>query len=159
METGSFWLSIPVALLAALLVWAGNAGPGLWFAGRLRVVLLGPALEESAKTLLALKLGAWLPGVHLGFGLVEGLWEWLAGRGDRRSLLAAVLTHSALGGLTWYVLGRTGSIWAAVGLAWLVHTAWNGLVWRLAPPASPVTAHPARLLGLSGDRRKGGCRY
>ncbi|MGQ9557837.1 MAG: hypothetical protein ACUVTU_07760 [Desulfurispora sp.] len=144
METGPFWLSIPAALLAALLVWAGNAGLALWFTGRCRVVLLGPALEESTKTLLALALGAWLPGVHLGFGLLEGVWEWRAGRGDRRALLAAVLTHGALGGLTWYVLGWTNSIWPAVLAAWLLHAAWNGLVWRLAPPAGPRAASPAR---------------
>ncbi|WP_018085202.1 hypothetical protein [Desulfurispora thermophila] len=129
------WTSIQVALLAAMLVWLINTRLGPRFACRSRITLLGPAVEEAAKTLLALSLGAWLPGVHLGFGLIEGVWEWLSGRGGRRAALVAVLTHGALGGLTWYVLGRTGSVWPAVCAAWLVHAAWNALVLRLARPA------------------------
>lgn len=128
------WLILPATLPAALLAYSANK----WLVPRFSrygVVLLGPAVEEAAKTLLALSLGAWLPGVHLGFGLIEGVWEWLSGRGGRRAALVAVLTHGALGGLTWYVLGRTGSVWPAVCAAWLVHAAWNALVLRLARPA------------------------
>ncbi|MFZ5591523.1 MAG: hypothetical protein ACOY81_06935 [Bacillota bacterium] len=129
------WTSIQVALLAAMLVWLINTRLGPRFACRSRITLLGPAVEEAAKTLLALSLGAWLPGVHLGFGLIEALWEWRDRRGGLRAALAAVFTHGALGGLTWYVLGRTNSVGLAILLAWGAHAAWNALVLRLARPA------------------------
>ncbi|MDN5327361.1 MAG: hypothetical protein PWP41_2057 [Moorella sp. (in: firmicutes)] len=142
-----FVKTLLVGLSAALCAWLLNRL--LLYLGVQGVpALLGPVIEETLKTGLALAAGASLAGVHSTFGLIEGLWE-LPGRPARTPrgaqaarvrgypaawigpALAAWGGHSFFGLLvllTYTRTGHSGTAWA-VGL--LAHLAWNRAVLAL----------------------------
>jgi hypothetical protein len=94
--------------------------------------VLGPGIEEAAKTGFALAVGAPVVLAHLGFGAVEAVydaWGRRASGENRASGLAAgtmsLLSHSALGIVAREVLVRTGEPLLAVMVASAVHALWN----------------------------------
>ncbi|MGI9860995.1 hypothetical protein SDD30_06375 [Moorella naiadis] len=123
-----------VGFLAALVA-------GLWnqllLGRRVRDVpaALGPFVEEALKTGLALITGTSLPGVHITFGLVEGLWELgrrpMAAGPERSNLtrwgpaLAALGGHTFFGWLAFQAYNRTGQPGLAWAVGFLAHLAWN----------------------------------
>ena len=121
----------------------GRPGPLLAF-------VLGPGVEETAKTGFALAMAAPVLAVHLGFGAVEAVYDasaWLwhgpdpdpepdpgPGReGEPASLSArglaagamSLLSHAAFGVVTQAVLTVTLEPLFAVAAAVLAHAAWN----------------------------------
>ena len=96
---------------------------------------LGPLVEETLKTGLALVTGVSLPGVHSAFGLVEGLWD--LGRRPVKSgpdrgyftrwgpALAALGGHTLFGWLVFLAYNRTGQPGLAWAMGLLAHVAWN----------------------------------
>lgn len=138
-----YWLSVPAGLAAAALSYAINRFALSRLGGR-AVWLAVPALEEAAKTGLALFAGASLTLTHVLFGAVEAVYE-VSGR--HPSLAAAglaLLTHGLLGLLTSALFSRSGSPAVAVASAAVVHTAYNLAV-----------AGPGRGRGRGGGSRGG----
>ncbi|WP_196768277.1 hypothetical protein [Neomoorella thermoacetica] len=107
--------------------------------------LLGPVIEETLKTGLALAAGASLAGVHSTFGLIEGLWELPAGtppgapaapvRGYPGAWIGPALAawggHSFFGLLVLLTYTRTGHPGTAWAMGLLAHLAWNRAVLAL----------------------------
>lgn len=90
-----------------------------------------PWWEEACKTGAALLLGAPIPTVHIAFGLVEMLYDWL--RPSHTGLVVGCLAltgHVATGLLTWSVASRA-PIWLAYVAAALLHMYWNRVVARV----------------------------
>lgn len=120
------------ALFAAL---ARRApGAGRVSAPRSRALVAGavPVVEEAAKDLAALLLQADLWGAHLVFGLVEAVFEGVAGEG--RGWFTGVLGfcgHALFGAATWAALERTGSVWLAAAAGIGLHVTWNAAAFRL----------------------------
>ncbi|MGI6038012.1 MAG: hypothetical protein ACOYD6_07270 [Limnochordia bacterium] len=110
-------------LTAALLAYGANRlVVGLW--GQRAVALLVPAIEELAKTGLAVVMNQPLLGVHIIFGLLEAIYDARKGGQARWSAsLASIVGHGFFGLLT-FSLAR-GSLPLAIGAAWLVHALWN----------------------------------
>lgn len=115
----------------------GRPGPLLAF-------VLGPGVEETAKTGFALAMAAPVLAVHLGFGAVEAVYDasaWLwhgpdpepGPEGEPASLSArglaagamSLLSHAAFGVVTQAVLTVTLEPLFAVAAAVLAHAAWN----------------------------------
>jgi hypothetical protein len=99
--------------------------------GRAAIPALGPALEETLKTGLALAIGASLVGVHSIFGLAEAAWELVFAAGKVKPALAAVAAHTFFGvlvSLTYARFGHTGLAWAS---GFLAHLTWNQIILSL----------------------------
>lgn len=120
-------LALPAILLAVVTSWLLN-GKVLPSLGDQGIALITPLVEETAKTLWAVALGASLVWTHLGFGLVEGLLE-IKRRGIRGIAPGwlALVAHSLLGLLTAGIYGSRGLL-AALAAAYLAHAAWNMVV-------------------------------
>jgi len=103
----------------------GRPGPLLAF-------LLGPGVEEAAKTGFALAMAAPVVVVHLGFGAVEAVYD-VSGRRGRASRsgpgfaagAVSFLSHTAFGALTQAVLALTRQPLLAVTTAAVAHALWN----------------------------------
>ncbi len=121
-------IAVALASGAALLLNRAAAhgarpGPRLAF-------LLGPGVEEAAKTGFALALGAPVVAVHLGFGAAEAVYD---ASGRRASWsgpgLAAgamsVVSHAAFGVVTQVILALARQPLLAVLGAAVVHALWN----------------------------------
>ncbi|WP_347489677.1 hypothetical protein [Desulfoscipio sp. XC116] len=93
------------------------------------IVMMAPAVEESAKSGLALLLDTNVFLAHAVFGGVELVADSLGGRGIWPGLAALVL-HSLLGFATVWLLTYVGVAMAVV-LAALLHGLWNYTAVRL----------------------------
>ncbi|MGE5592970.1 MAG: hypothetical protein ACM3X3_04720 [Betaproteobacteria bacterium] len=104
--------------------------------GPLLALVLGPGVEETAKTGFALAMAAPVVVVHLGFGAVEAVYDASARLGpgggpaslSARGLAAgamSLLSHAAFGAVTQAVLALTLEPFLAVAAAVLVHAVWN----------------------------------
>lgn len=103
--------------------------------------ILGPVIEETLKTGLALTTGASLAGVHSTFGLIEGLWELFGanraglGHGGTGTWMGPALAawggHSFFGLLVLLTYTRTGHAGMAWAMGLLAHLAWNRTVLAL----------------------------
>ncbi|MGE5572311.1 MAG: hypothetical protein ACM3ZU_04730 [Bacteroidota bacterium] len=98
--------------------------------GPLLAFLLGPCVEETAKTGFALALAAPVVLVHVGFGAVEAVYDasgrrasW-SGQGFAAGATGLV-SHAALGILTQVVLGLTRQPLLTVAAAAVAHGLWN----------------------------------
>lgn len=105
-----------------------NARPGALLA-----FVLGPLVEEAAKTGFALAVAAPLVVVHIGFGAAEAAYD-AAGR--RASGIAAgamsLVSHGVFGVVTQQVLTITRQPLAAVLAAAVLHAVWNLVIVALA---------------------------
>lgn len=121
---------LPPGLLAALVALAANRILLHLWRGK-TVPFLGPIIEESSKTGMALLAGVSLVGVHSVFGFVEGSWELMAKPGNLKPALAAWGVHSILGLLVHitYIYSSQGILAWATGC--LLHAGWNRLILTL----------------------------
>ncbi|GAB6159242.1 hypothetical protein JCM39194_24420 [Desulfotomaculum varum] len=84
-----------------------------------------PLIEETAKTLWAVILGAPILWTHIGFGVIEALVEVRRrGAGGITAGGAALTAHGLFGFITAMISNIIG-LGPAVALAYLAHTAWN----------------------------------
>ncbi|MEG6520654.1 hypothetical protein [Desulfotomaculum sp. 1211_IL3151] len=118
---------IAASLLAAGVSWVINGWVINSLGGR-GIAFLTPLVEEMAKTLGAVLLGAALVYTHIGFGVVEALVE-MKRRGARGVGAAgmAVAAHGLFGLLTARVYA-VSNLLAALFVTYLVHTAWNWFI-------------------------------
>lgn len=117
------WLAIPAALGAAGAAWLAN-GKLMYSYGNRAVIYLGPAVEETLKTGLAVLVGAPILLTHVFFGLFEGLWEYTTCRRGKIAAVASILTHLVYGLIALMVYGLLGII-PAILAAYLAHLLWN----------------------------------
>ncbi|WP_366923348.1 hypothetical protein MFMK1_000223 [Metallumcola ferriviriculae] len=110
------------AVMVALMVWLINRQI-VNLLGNKAVITAIPFIEELFKSAAAVLLGVPLVALHGIFGIIEGVYDIIAGV---RFLPAAasVLSHTFFGGLTNYLLHIFG-FWGAWFVAGLVHVAWN----------------------------------
>jgi len=104
----------------------------LKYVGPKVIFTYGPAVEETAKTLLAWYLGADILATHIIFGLVEGGYDWLTGsRNGLKAAAGSVAGHTLFGVITVMMFGFTGAVWLAVSGAIAAHVVWNMVIIRL----------------------------
>lgn len=120
-------VSLAASLLAAGAAWVTN-GLVIPAIGRRGIAFLTPLVEELAKTLTAISLGAALLWTHVLFGVLEALVE-IKRRGTKGLAPggAALVSHSIFGLLTAGLYGR-GGILPALAVTYLAHATWNGAV-------------------------------
>ncbi|NLW07975.1 MAG: hypothetical protein GX039_08405 [Clostridia bacterium] len=122
---------LATGLLAALLALACNHILLRLWQRETVSLLLGPVIEETSKTGLALLAGVSLAGVHSVFGFAEGIWELVNRPGNIKPALAAWGVHSLLG----FLVQITYIYSDQAILAWitgcLLHAGWNGLIFTL----------------------------
>lgn len=91
-----------------------------------------PWIEEAAKTGWAWLLQASLIPVHLGFGIIEAIYDITRPSRTRYfSGFLSLLTHGAYGAVTWVVAVGTGSQIAGLLTGGLVHWLWNSVILKL----------------------------
>ena len=117
--------AIPASLAASIVAFLLNKYM-VRAVGRSAVVTASPAIEEASKTILAMVLGAPVVAAHLGFGMVEGLYDMSKGRQvSGLALGLSVLSHFVFGLITYAGSAVSASWLAGLGAAILVHTIWN----------------------------------
>ncbi len=121
-----------VATIAALLIAAALNLAGGRFFREYYPVYGAPIVEEAAKTISAITLGAPLMTVHLLFGVAEVFWDLGAG-GKILSSLSSLLLHMTVGFVTFWVWYYSGWWWVGLAAGILVHFQWNKLVFRRHP--------------------------
>ena len=117
--------AIPASLAASIVAFLLNKYT-LRAVGRGAVVTASPVIEEASKTILAVALGAPVVAAHLGFGMIEGLYDLSKGRPvSGLALGLSVLSHFIFGLVT-FAAGRLAASWlVGLGAAALIHTIWN----------------------------------
>jgi hypothetical protein len=139
--------ALPPALLT-LTAAVSLACASAWLGNRLVVprcgpvggpALAAPAVEEAAKTLWAVALGAPVLMVHIGFGLVEGVRDLFYGSARRTgapvwpAFIGAILEHTVFGLATVSVARAGGAAWGAgAAVAFCLHAGWNYLIARVS---------------------------
>ncbi|MDF2874957.1 MAG: hypothetical protein K0R22_1640 [Sporomusa sp.] len=102
------------------------------YIGPISVISLGPVVEEAAKTLLAYYLGTAIIMVHVLFGLIEAIYDWIQdGSKHLTAPFLSIAGHSLFGIVTAGILMMTGSIWLGLSAGILLHVAYNVTVVRL----------------------------
>ncbi len=126
-------LSLISGLAAAGLSWLINGKLLIRF-GNQAVIFIGPAVEEFAKTGLAVLLAVPIVITHTLFGITEALWELINSRRGVRAAFYAVATHLFYGVIT-AIIFRCIGVLPAVALAYLTHMLWN--YWVIHKTVSP----------------------
>lgn len=105
----------------------------LWKSKGPKVILTyGPAVEEGAKTILAWYLGADIFATHVGFGIIEGAYDYFTNSGTGvKAALLSISGHSLFGLITLGLLALAESVWLALAGAIIAHVAWNSIMVRL----------------------------
>lgn len=119
--------AVLAGLLAALVAWPLN-GLVMRAAGSRGIIWLAPSVEETAKTGLALLLGAYIPFTHLVFGLVEALWDAAGPGRGRYAGMIGLIAHTLFGYGTFWLCRAGVPVWASAGVVYLIHASWNALV-------------------------------
>lgn len=115
---------IIAGLMAALSFLLNRAA--LRYMGPKTVITCGPVMEELAKTVLAVYLGADIFLTHVTFGVIEGGYDWSTGvRQGPAAAVFSIVGHAVFGGLTVVVLYFTASVPAALAAGIIVHLGWN----------------------------------
>lgn len=97
------------------------------------IIFWSPVLEELVKTVPAFYLGADIWITHVGFGLIEGIYDWrTAGKNGLAAAVFSIGGHGMFGGLTVAGMHYTGSLALGLAPAILTHVAWNLTIIRLA---------------------------
>mgnify|MGYP000194268795 CR=1 FL=1 len=98
-----------------------------------RAVIIGaPIVEEILKTLPAYLLNRPVFYVHLLFGAGEALYDFFTGarNSGRWAALFSIVSHSAFGGITLYILYISKNVVQAVLCAIAAHFIWNFTIMR-----------------------------
>ncbi|CUH96486.1 hypothetical protein P22_2576 [Propionispora sp. 2/2-37] len=95
------------------------------------VITYSPAIEESAKTLPAFYLGADVLATHVLFGLIEAVYDLMAGGTNRyRAAGCSIAGHALFGLLTAMLLFLSGNVWLALLGGIAAHLIWNAQMVR-----------------------------
>ncbi len=100
------------------------------------IITLVPVVEELLKTGLAALLGAAVWWVHIGFGVIEGLFD-ISQRPNpvpQLGYLAAwcsVIGHGAFGSVTIWAWSQTGSVYWGLATGMGLHLLWNVWIVRI----------------------------
>jgi len=128
---GKFMSFLVAGLLASAAVFILNRW-SLRIAGEEVIVYLAPLVEESAKTVLAVALGASIFFTHATFGTVEAVWDIFGSR--RNGILAGAagyFGHMLFGFLAERLFFSYASVFPAVAGSYAVHVAWNLFVMKI----------------------------
>jgi drug/metabolite transporter (DMT)-like permease len=96
--------------------------------GSQAIISYGPVMEEVIKTLPGYYLGVNIIGIHVVFGMLEGLYDWYQCTGKWKAMLAAffsVFGHSLFAVVTVEIFHLLGNIWLALAGGILAHLLWN----------------------------------
>lgn len=95
--------------------------------GERALIALIPFIEEMAKTTFAIIFNSAFLGVHLIFGVIEGIYDYIfsSKKIGKWAALASIISHSFFGGVTYVVFERTNSAILAILVAWILHSGWN----------------------------------
>lgn len=114
-----------VACLMAALSFVLNRAI-LRFVGLKAVITYSPVVEELAKTLLAVYLGADILLTHIVFGIIEAGYDWRTSVNHGVTAAAlSIIGHGLFGLVTVGMLSLTGEVLPAIGTVILLHLAWN----------------------------------
>ncbi len=101
----------------------------LKYVGLRAIIGLGPATEETAKTMLAYYLQADILLTHVIFGLIEAVYDWACYHGSgRTAALLSIGGHSIFGLLTVSIFHLSGKIWLGLAGGIVIHMAWNAVI-------------------------------
>ncbi len=96
-----------------------------------RVILFGvPIIEELAKTGSAIFAGGAILPTHVGFGLIEAVYDWEEGRRSVHGAAAIIglIGHAAFGWITEWITTLSGHLIYGLLTATAVHLLWNTAV-------------------------------
>jgi len=99
---------------------------------REKAVLFSPIVEETAKTVSAVRFGASIFYTHLLFGCIEAVWDLRNSR--KLGFPAAWLSvggHAVFGQASQIIYHWRGNILYAVGTGLIIHLLWNRVIWHL----------------------------
>ncbi|OCL25751.1 hypothetical protein U472_15635 [Orenia metallireducens] len=94
--------------------------------GNQAIIYIIPIIEEILKTTLFYIFGGNLILVHLIFGIIEGIFDYL---NNKVAALLAVLSHLLFAYIT-LTIWNLSNIVLAILTASLIHMAWNYLIGR-----------------------------
>ena len=117
-------------LVSASITWCINYL--LFRLTREKAVLLSPIVEETAKTVSAVMLGASILYTHLVFGCIEAVWDLRNSR--KLGLPAAWLSvggHAVFGLASQILYLWRENILHALGAGLTIHLLWNRIIWHL----------------------------
>lgn len=96
------------------------------------IISYGPAVEETAKTMLAYWLGADILLTHISFGVLEGIYDRLgAKQSGLKPVMMSILGHTVFGAATLAALAASTSIWIGLASGVLIHIVYNVVVVQL----------------------------
>ncbi len=122
-------LSLFAGLTASLLGFLINSRL-LKYIGERALVIHIPVVEETAKTMAAVALGAGIVVTHMFFGVVEALYDLYNSPRDY-SFTASVfslISHTLLGAAAYFTLKVSGSVILAVLVPSIMHSLWNRIM-------------------------------
>ncbi|MCK8826757.1 hypothetical protein MWH25_03230 [Natroniella acetigena] len=113
--------SLLIAMVVALLAFMINRQFVIKF-GNQTILYLIPLVEEVLKSGGFYLLGGNLILVHLGFGIIEGVFDYLD---STLAAILAIISHLLFGYLTLFILEQTGQLLLGIVIVGLVHSYWN----------------------------------
>lgn len=119
-------------ILAALIAYSFNR---LVFKleGKKSIVFLVPFIEEVSKSIMAYFIRANLIGVHIIFGIIEAIYDFIHTNSERAAPIAAIISiisHSIFGLMTYYLYLWTGCLLLSIVVIAVIHSLWNYFVTR-----------------------------
>jgi len=98
--------------------------------GERALIALIPFIEEMAKTTTAIIFKSSIVGVHITFGVIEGIYDYIfsSKKIGKWAALASLISHSFFGGITYVVFERANSIILGILVSWILHSAWNWFI-------------------------------
>ncbi|WP_408955225.1 hypothetical protein [Natroniella sp. ANB-PHB2] len=113
--------SLLIAMLVALLAFIINRQLVIKL-GNQTILYLIPLVEEVLKSGGFYLLGGNLILIHLGFGIIEGLFDYLD---STLAAILAIVSHLLFGYLTLFIFEQTGQLLLAIVIVGIVHSYWN----------------------------------
>jgi hypothetical protein len=128
--------AILAGLIAAVISWIAN-GQIAVRTGAKGIVCLVPAVEEVSKTLMAVLFNSSIFMSHAVFGTVEAVYDTLVTK--KTGVWAGLISyfgHMLFGLITLALFQVTGQLMVGVFGGYLVHLAWNWLVYKPEPASA-----------------------
>ncbi|MCK8817028.1 hypothetical protein MWH28_06535 [Natroniella sulfidigena] len=113
--------SLLIAMVVSLLAFTINRQLVIKFGNETMFYLI-PLVEEILKSGGFYLLGGNLVIIHLGFGIIEGIFDYLD---STLAAILAVISHLIFGYLTLVIFEQTGELLLAILMVGLVHSYWN----------------------------------
>ncbi|MDU4961222.1 MAG: hypothetical protein E6X17_11250 [Sporomusaceae bacterium] len=94
------------------------------------IVTVSPLVEETLKTLPAFYAAADILSCHLGFGVIEAVYDWRQSRNNAAAAaLMSVAGHGLFGLVTLVCAGPAG-IYVGLAAGMIAHLLWNTILLR-----------------------------